>query len=109
MSQRRISVGTSPEIIAQDNPSRASMSVSMPPTSIISGNTGVIFVGKGFVPQAVTGAPNSCDPISQGSQISDVPQFEGDPSLFKGQWWAVSDTADQVIIVDETHISQASG
>lgn len=109
MAQRRFSVGTSPVLLAQSNPNRGSITVSMPPTSVISGNTGVVFVGKGFVPQAVTGAPNSGDPINQGSQVTDVPQFDGDPSLFKGQWWAISDTADQVLIVDETYKSNGGG
>lgn len=106
MAQKRVTVGTSPVLIARDNVNRASINISMIPSSIESGNTGVVYLGKGFVPQAVTGSPSSGDPISQGSQITDVPQFDGDPSIFKGQWWAVADTADQEIIIDEQYISQ---
>lgn len=106
MGQRRHTVGTTPVIIAQDNIDRASINISMIPTSIESANTGVVYLGKGFVPRATTGAPSSGDPISQGTQVTDVPQFDGDPSIFKGQWWAVADTADQQIIVDEQFKSQ---
>ena len=102
MSQKQVTVGTTPVILAQHNENRASISVSMPPTSIIAANTGVVYVGKGFVPRAVVGSPDSGDPINQGTQVSDVPQFDGDQSLFKGQWWAISDTAAQKIVVDET-------
>lgn len=101
MAQRRVVVGTTPTLLANDRPARASVNISMPPSSVEPANTGIVFIGKGFVPIASTGQPNSGDPITQGSQFTDAPQFDGDPSLFKGQYWGIADTADQVIIVDE--------
>lgn len=102
MGQVRVVVGTTPVLLLNSRESRGSLGVSMPPSSIISGNTGVVYVGKGFVPSATAGAPTSGDPLSQGSQFQDVEQFPGDNSVFTGQVWAVSDTAGQVVIVDET-------
>jgi hypothetical protein len=102
MPQRRYVVGTSPVLIANDNKARASISITMLPTAVESGNTGRVHVGKGFIPTATLGAPNQGDILLQGTTISDVPQFEGDPSLFKGQWWAIADTPNQILTVDET-------
>lgn len=103
MSQRIYTVGTSPVLLARDNPNRASIGVSMPPTSVVAANTGIVYVGKGFPPVATVGAPNSGDPINQGTQLQETAGFSGDPTLFRGQLWAVSDTAGQQVVVDETY------
>lgn len=102
MAQRRITVGTTPVLLAQSRSNRASISISMLPSSVETGNTGTISLGKGFVPSSTVGQPTSGDALTQGTQVTDVPQFEGDPSLFQGQWWGVADTAGQIIVVDET-------
>lgn len=108
MSQKVVAVGTTPVLVAQGNANRAGLVISMPPTAVVSGNTGVVYIGKGFVPVATPGAPNSGDPLSQGSQLSEAPAFADDPSLFKGQLWAVADTAAQQLIVDESYKSQGA-
>jgi len=101
MAQRRYSIGTSPEIIANQNDKRASLSITMLPTSIEAGNTGRIHVGKGFPPSSTLGDPNQGDPLIQGEQVQEQEQFPDDPSLHKGQWWAVASIASQILIVDE--------
>lgn len=101
MAQRRVVVGTTPVILANANAQRASIVISMLPTSVETGNTGRVHVGKGFVPSSVLGASNRGDPLPQGTEVSDIAQFSGDPSLFKGQWWAVASAADQILTVDE--------
>ena len=101
MAQRRYAIGTTPEIIGNHEKDRSSMSITMLPTAIESGNTGRIHVGRGFPPSAVLGATNQGDVLVQGGQILDVAQFPKDPSLHKGQWWAIASAADQIIIVDE--------
>lgn len=101
MAQRRYSIGTSVEIIANYNSKRASITITMLPSAIESGNTGRVHIGKGFPPSATLGANNQGDPLVQGGQITEVAQFKGDPSLFKGQWWAVASAAGQIITVDE--------
>lgn len=105
MGQRIFIIGTTPLQVARFNPERASITLSMPPTSAFAPNTGIIYVGKGFPPVATAGAPNAGDPITQGTQYTEVPQFQGDPSMFLGNMWAVADTAGQQLVVDETYKS----
>lgn len=102
MAQSRIVVGTSPILIAQDNPERSSLNITMLPSSSEAGNSGQVHVQKGAPPSSEAGSPTAGDVLTQGTSISDVPQFAGDPSLWPGQWWAVADTAGQIIVVDET-------
>ena len=101
MAQRRVVVGTSPVLLANFRDSRIGINISMPPTSVVAANTGVVYVGKGFTPSGSAGEPNAGDPLTQGSQFTDTSQFDDDPALFKGQYWATADTASQVLIVDE--------
>lgn len=102
MAQRTITIGTSPVLLANYRPSRSSISVSMIPTSIQAGNTGVVYVGKGYPPTATSGSPQCGDPVNQGTQFAETAQYVGDSSLFTGQLWATADTAGQVVVVDET-------
>ncbi len=102
MSQKRIVVGTAPILLSNGNKRRASLAITMQPTSIETGNTGRIHIGKGFPPSATLGDGNQGDPLIQGGQITESAQFSGDPSLFQGQWWAVASVADQVLVIDET-------
>ena len=101
MAQRRVVVGTTPVILANYRDSRIGINISMPPTSVVAANTGVVYVRKGFPPSSDNTGPNSGDPLTQGSQFTDTSQFDDDPALFKGQYWAIADTAAQVVIVDE--------
>ena len=101
MSQQRVAVGTTPVIIANVNARRRSMSVTMVPSSIETGNIGRVHIGKGFPPSNVLGAANQGDPLNAGSNITDSENYPDDPTVFKGQWWAVADQANQVITVDE--------
>ncbi len=102
MAQRQFSVGTTPVLLANGNAKRTAISVSMIPSSISAGNTGVVYVLKGAPPQASVGEPSSGDPISQGSQWQEVGQYTGDPNIYKGPLWATADTAAQLVVVDET-------
>lgn len=102
MSQRQFSVGTTPVLLANGNSKRTAITVSFLPTSISSANTGVVYIGKGSPPVATVGGPTSGDPIGQGSQWQEVGQYQGDPNVFTGALWAVSDTAAQIVTVDET-------
>lgn len=101
MAQRQITVGVTPVLLARDRLRRDSLNISMPPTSIVPANTGVVYIGKGFAPTAVVGSPVAGDPISQGSQFTETASFPNDPTVFNGQLWAVADTAGQIIVIDE--------
>lgn len=101
MAQRQFTVGTTAVLLARDRTQRAAINISVLPTSVAAGNTGVVYIGKGFVPTAVIGAPNVGDPLIQGSQFTESASFDGDPAVFNGQYWAISDTAGQILVVDE--------
>lgn len=102
MAQRRIVVGTTPVLLADYNKNRASISVIFLPTDIVAGNTGKIFLGKGFTPTSTVGDPTQGDILLQGSELSDASSYQNDSSIFKGQYWAIADVAGQVVTVDET-------
>lgn len=102
MAQRRFVVGTAPVLVADYNKYRSSISIIFLPTNIEAGNTGNLFVGKGFVPTATVGAPTQGDILQQAGEVSDVGTYKGDTSVFKGQYWVVASIANQVIFVDET-------
>ena len=102
MAQRQISVGLTPTLLANGNELRTAISVSMIPSSIVAANTGVVYVAKDSPPAASAGGPTSGDPITQGAQWAEVGQYAGDPNVFKGQVWAIADTAAQLVVIDET-------
>lgn len=101
MAQRRIVVGTDPVLLADSNRNRSYISIIFLPTNIEAGNTGNLFVGKGFVPAATIGAPNQGDILQQAGELADTAKYKGDTSVFKGQYWAVASAAGQVVFVDE--------
>jgi hypothetical protein len=101
MAQRRIVVGTDPVLIAENSPKRTYISIILLPTNIEAGNTGNVFIGKGFAPVNTIGSPMQGDIIQSAGGISDSAKYKGDTSVFKGQYWAVASVAGQVLMVDE--------
>lgn len=101
MAQRRIVVGTTPVLLADYNKYRSFISIIMLPTNVEAGNTGNLFIGKGFTPVATVGSPSQGDILQQAGEVSDSAKYKGDTSVFKGQYWAVASAANQVIFVDE--------
>jgi hypothetical protein len=102
MSQRRITVGTTPVLLADYSPKRSSISIILLPTNIEAGNTGNLFIGKGFVPTPTIGAPTQGDILQQAGELADSSKYQGDSSVFKGQYWGVASAANQIAFVDET-------
>lgn len=101
MAQRRIVVGTTPVLLADYNKHRSFISIILLPTNVEAGNTGNLFVGKGFTPVATVGSPSQGDILQQAGELSDSASYKGDTSVFKGQYWAVASAANQVVFVDE--------
>lgn len=83
------------------NPKRARWTITFTPSSIAAGNTGKIFVGRGFTPNPTVGDPNQGDVLNAGSQIEEKASFPNDPSVFLGPIVFVSDTDGQQITLDE--------
>lgn len=100
-AQRRFVIGTTPIVITNPNEKRASFKVTFLPSSIESGNTGRVHIGKGFPPSTTLGDANQGDPLNAGSELADTAAYKDDPTVFKGAWWATASASNQIIIVDE--------
>lgn len=83
------------------NAKRARWTVTFTPSSIAAGNTGKIFVGRGFTPNPTVGDPNQGDVLNSGSSIEEKAGYPGDPSVYTGTVTFVSDTDGQQITLDE--------
>ena len=94
-------IGTTAVLISSPNAGRERWSLQMLPTSIAAGNTGKIFVGRGFIPVPTVGDPNQGEILVSGSAVGDTPAYEGDEGIWKGYIWAISDTASQSCTYDE--------
>lgn len=70
-------------------------------TGIQAGNTGRVHLGRGFVPNSTVGDPNSGDILVQGSEMSEVKEYEKD-EIHRGEIWAIGSIAAQQISVEET-------
>ena len=94
-------VGLLPEILLNANPKRKRWSIQFLPASVDAGNMGLVFVAKGFIPKATVGDPQQGEVLNSGAAIEQIEQFPGDPSVYKGSVWVISDTAAQTINYDE--------
>ncbi len=98
---RTITVGTSAIQLLHPNANRTRWTLTFTPSSIAAGNTGKIFVGRGFVPIATVGDANQGDVLNAGSSIEEKKSYKEDDQPYKGAVWIISDTASQQITVDE--------
>lgn len=98
---KRITVGTDPVLVMDSNPKRTGWSITVPPVSLEASNTGIVQIGVGFQPVAELTSPQAGTKLNAGSATGDDKQFPEDNSVHKGQIWARSDTAGQIIEVDE--------
>ncbi len=83
------------------NPKRSKFYIVFTPSSIAAGNTGKIFVGRGFTPVATVGDPNQGDVLNAGSEILETAQYSGDPNITTTGITIVSDTDGQQITIDD--------
>lgn len=98
---RTITIDTTPTVLLSSNAKRVRWTITFTPSSIVAGNTGLIFIGRGFTPNAVAGDANQGDVLNAGSSIEEKKQFEGDTLPYKGMIFIVSNTASQQVTVDE--------
>ena len=102
---RTLTIGTTPVQLFHPNANRLRWTLSFTPSSIAAGNTGLIFVGRGFIPNATVGDANQGDVLNAGASIEEKKQFDGDTLPYKGAIWIVANSASQQVTADE----QASG
>lgn len=99
MATSRLSTGTTAVIAIPANPRRIAWSITMPPTGIESGNTGICRVSKGSPPGAAD-TPQQGRRINAGSTISERENYPGDKSVFKGDIWVIA-SATTVLELEE--------
>lgn len=102
-----IFIGTAPVRLSNEDPARQYWRLEFTPSSIVAGNTGHAFVGRGFVPNGVIGDPNQGDVMNAGASIAEETLFPGDSSVFKGAIYIVCDTAGQQLTYDEKNLQSA--
>ncbi len=68
---RTITVGTNPIQLLHPNANRLRWTITYTPSSIAAGNTGKLFVGRGFIPNASVGDANQGDVLNAGSSIEE--------------------------------------
>ena len=99
----RITIGTTPIQLAWRNPKRKSWELEFIPASIISGNTGIVFVKRGSAPKADILSNTWDHTLSSGDQAGDNLDGAADKSPWEGDIWAVSDAAAQICTFRETN------
>jgi len=96
-----INVGTNPVVLLNPNPKRVRWTIQFTPSSIAAGNTGHLFIGRGFIPNAVVGDSNQGDVLNAGSGIKEESKYPNDPAVWLGIIWIVADAGGQQVTVDE--------
>jgi len=99
-------VGVEPVQLAYGNPKRKRWIMQFLPTSIEAGNTGLIYVKRGSAPAASAGSNTWDQVLNSGSGAGDNMDDAQPECPWKGDVWAISDTAGQVITILETNVEE---
>lgn len=100
----RIIIGLDPVQVAPMNANRHSISAQLIPSSIIAGNTGLVFGKFGSAPQANIDG-NSWDFVLNAGAADGANLYETtDKSYDLQELWLVSDTAGQIVNVTERSV-----
>lgn len=97
----RLAVGTQMLQVLKPNKNRVAWSIEFLPGSVITANTGHIYLGIGH-PVTASDTSDRFDALlipgaSHGRNTND-----GDtPEVVQGEVWLISDTADQILIIHE--------
>lgn len=102
----RLTIGTTPIQVAWRNPKRFSLAVQFLPSSIIAGNTGLIFGKFGAAPVANVESntwdfvlnPGAADGTNIDEALAKAPE--------ERDLWLISDTAAQIINVVEKNLPE---
>lgn len=100
----RFIVGTSHEQVAPRNPNRHSISVQMIPSSIASGNTGLVYGKFGSAPTVGVDS-NGYDFVLNAGAADGANLYETTDRAYDLQeLWLIADTAGQIVNVVERSI-----
>ena len=92
---------TTPTLLLNPNPKRTKFSVQMQAELVDAANTGMIFVGIGFQPTPTVGEPLQGEVLIQSAVIERPRVGEPLTEREKGAVWAVSNAANQTLVVEE--------
>lgn len=97
----RIAVGTTPMQVLAPNPRRTKWEVEFLPSSIVAGNTGLVYMGIGSPPgNALTKI--SYDAVMNPGASNERNTKDGHSDMeVKNAIWLQADTADQICLVRE--------
>lgn len=97
----RVLIGTDPVQVLPPNEKRTKWEVEVLPSSIESGNTGLVFMGIGNPPGNVL-ARTSFDAVMNAGASNQRNTKDGHSSVeVKSAIWLQADTASQVVLVRE--------
>ncbi len=102
----RIVIGTSPKQLAWYNPKRRKWELQFIPSSIIATNTGKIYLKRGSAPKADDTSNTWDHVLNSGAAVGDNMDEQQKECAWKGDVWAISDTADQVCTMEEYNITE---
>ncbi len=97
----RVTVGTTPRQILRPNPKRIKWEVQFVPSSIIAGNTGLVFISRGGPAGGVADLATADETLNAGASTTENLKDGSSEERVKDEVWAVSDTAGQIINVSE--------
>ena len=95
---------TTPIVILNANPARRRFTIQMQAELVDANNLGKVFIGVGFQPTATVGAHLQGEVLIQSAVIEKPESGHVLEDNEKAIIWAVSDTADQTIIVEEYNV-----
>lgn len=102
----RIIIGLDPVQVAPMNALRHSISAQLIPSSIIAGNTGLVYGKFGSAPQANING-NSWDFVLNAGAADGANLYETTDKAYDTQeLWLVSDTAGQIVNVTERSVQK---
>lgn len=90
-----------PTLLLNPNPWRKKFSIQMQIKSVDANNTGKIFIGIGKQPVAVVGHASQGEVLMQGAVMEKPRTGETLRPFEQMTIWAISDTANQTIVIEE--------
>lgn len=92
---------TTPTVILNANPQRRRFTIQMQAELVDANNIGKVYIGVGFQPRATVGAHLQGEVLIQSAVIEKPEAGHVLEENEKAVVWAVADTADQTLIVEE--------
>lgn len=97
----RLTIGTDPVQVLKPNSKRIKWEIQVLPSSIIAGNTGLVFVARGHAPGSVTALNTLDETLNAGASTTENLMDGSSKDRVQEEVWLISDTAGQIVNVSE--------